>query len=321
MKKKLIVMILAAGLLTGCGKSIPKLANGEEALVEFKDGSKYSANEIWNEVKQTYALDIVLKKIDTKILESEYKDELDDVEDYIKNTETAIKANYPDENTLLTTLKQAGFNSLEDFLEAQRINYLTDMAITDFAKSKITDKQIKNYYKNEAVGDIHCLHILVKPDSSSKADDTKALNKAKSIIAALNKDIKSGTKALDAFKKYEKDETVTYQDLDYFNKGDMLEEFETAAFALKKGAISKKPVKTQHGYHVILKVDEKEKETLKDIEDEIRETLAEDLIEEDGTTKVNAMIELRKKHGVEWHDSELENAYNKYMNYLINQNK
>ena len=71
MKKKLIIMILTVSLVTGCGKSIPKLDNGQEALIEFGDGTSYSVDEVWEEVKETYALDVVLDKIDKKILEEE----------------------------------------------------------------------------------------------------------------------------------------------------------------------------------------------------------------------------------------------------------
>lgn len=38
-----------------------------------------------------------------------------------------------------------------------------------------------------------------------------------------------------------------------FGRGQMVKEFEKAAFALEKGEFTKEPVKTQFGYHVILR--------------------------------------------------------------------
>ena len=48
--------------------------------------------------------------------------------------------------------------------------------------------------------------------------------------------------------------------LGFFGKGQMVPDFETAAFALEKGAYTKEPVKTQFGWHVILKQDERDKQ-------------------------------------------------------------
>lgn len=327
MKKKLIVMIITLGLLTtGCGK-VPKLSNGEEAIVKFEDGTMYSVDEIWNEVKDNYALSVLLNKIDEKILTEEFKDKESDLQEYLKNYETYLKSNYVDDNgkfdeeAMNNALAQYGYSSIDPLLDQQKVTYLTNLATTEYAKTKITDKEINDYYKNDTVGDIHCEHILVKPAGTDTASSTAAKEKAEKILSDIKEDIKNGTSAKDAFEKYKDNDEVTFQDLDYFNKGDMVEDFEKAAFALKKGAISDTPVKTTYGYHLIVKLDEKEKDTLDNLKDSIKEKLAEKLIEDDSTTEVNAMVELRKKHGVNFQDSKLEEQYNRYINSLLNQNK
>ena len=55
MKKKLFLLTLSLFLICGCGK-IPKLKNGEEAVVTFKNGDKISADDLYNELKKNYAL-------------------------------------------------------------------------------------------------------------------------------------------------------------------------------------------------------------------------------------------------------------------------
>ena len=105
-------------------------------------------------------------------------------------------------------------------------------------KAEITDADINKAYneyksKFKPQKEVKARHILV----SSEAQ-------AKDIIAQLKK----GAKFNDVGKKYSKDNSV---DLGYFTKEMMVPEFGNAAFAMKKGQISKTPVKTQFGYHII----------------------------------------------------------------------
>lgn len=71
MKKKLICILAVLLLVTSCGK-VPKLKNGDEAVVTIKDGD-ISVEELYSEMKEKYALDMLITKIDTAILNNVYK--------------------------------------------------------------------------------------------------------------------------------------------------------------------------------------------------------------------------------------------------------
>ena len=52
MKKKLICILAVLLLVTSCGK-VPKLKNGDEAVVTMKDGD-ISVEELYSEMKEKY---------------------------------------------------------------------------------------------------------------------------------------------------------------------------------------------------------------------------------------------------------------------------
>ena len=87
MKKKIIVLALCLLMISGCGR-IPKLSNGDEAVVTLKDGSMISANELYNSMKEDYALETLVKMVDKQILEDKYKDKISDAE---KDTESTMQ--------------------------------------------------------------------------------------------------------------------------------------------------------------------------------------------------------------------------------------
>lgn len=95
----------------------------------------------------------------------------------------------------------------------------------------------KDYANKPGPEEVHAEHILVP---------TK--EQAEKIITEL----KGGAKFSDLAKKYSKDPgAANGGDLGWFKKGDMVPAFSDAAFALKPGAITQQPVKTQFGWHVI----------------------------------------------------------------------
>ena len=324
MKKKLLICLAVLGLTSGCGK-VSTLPNGDDALVSFSNTNLgISAGDLYSEVKGT-ALSKLIDMIDTKILLDKYPNKSSDADKYVNEQYDLIKTNFKDDNGKFDekSLKEQiyalyGITDIDKFKDIIRLNYYRTEAVNDYAKKSVTDKQIQKYYDENVYGDISCKHILITPavtDNMSDEDKTKAdkeaLQKAKDII----KKLKNGESFDDLAKEYSDDTSNKDKggDLGYFNTGDMLEEFEKAAFALKKGKYTTTPVKTKYGYHIILKTDEKEKPSLEDKKEEIINTLASEAKSNDTALSINALVELRKEYGMNIEDDEMSKLYSTYI--------
>lgn len=119
---------------------------------------------------------------------------------------------------------------------------LQNALLTRVIAPQVTDAKVRAAYDKEFAGkkgpeEVRARHILVK---------TKA--EAESIIAQLDKGADFATLA----KKYSIDGSAAQGgDLGFFTKDKMVAPFADAAFALKPGQWTEKPVQTQFGWHVI----------------------------------------------------------------------
>ncbi|HSH31664.1 MAG TPA: peptidylprolyl isomerase, partial [Candidatus Saccharimonadales bacterium] len=94
------------------------------------------------------------------------------------------------------------------------------------------------------------------------AGDESVNGQAKTKAEAVLKEVKDGGDFAELAKKHSQDSSAANGgDLGFFGKGQMVPEFETAAFALQPGQTSDL-VKTKFGYHII-KVTEKKDDTVK----------------------------------------------------------
>lgn len=320
MKKKLICILAVLLLVTSCGK-VPKLKNGDEAVVTMKDGD-ISVEELYSEMKEKYALDMLITKIDTAILNNVYKTD-DEEKNYIDKQletikyyyETYYKSQYKSFQEYLT---QNGVESEDELKENIRLTYKRNKAVKDYVKSIITDKEIEKYYDEEIFGDISASHILIKPEYDDNASDEekkeaekKALKDAKEVIAKLKK----GEDFAELAKEYSDDSSNSKSGgkLADFNHGQMVEAFEDAAKELKVGSYTTTPVKTEFGYHIILKTAQKDKPALKEVKDDIISDLTDEKLKDDSTLEVTALVELRKKHKVEIQDKDIKKLYEAYV--------
>lgn len=331
MKKKIIVLALCVLMISGCGK-IPKLSNGDEAIVTLKDGSMVSANELYEEVKKSDAtLDKMIEMVDKKILEEEYKDKLDEARSDVDDQMAMLEQTYGDQLDAL--IKQnTNYSTAAEYKEALYLNALRQFAINDYCKKQITEKQIKKYYEDEIVSDIKVSHILITSkatdamtDEEKKAAEAEAKEKAQSIISELNKTDKSEVAAKFAeLASAQSDDAATKNNggsFGYINKDTLSSEYDElvdAAYSLKDGEYSTKVVTTELGYHVILRTDTKEKASLDDVRDTIVEDLAQEYLAKNTVSYVKALQEIRKEKGFEIVDSDLKSRYAAYIQEELN---
>jgi|ADurb_Cas_01_Slu_FD_contig_31_1342931_length_1098_multi_6_in_0_out_0_1 foldase protein PrsA len=143
---------------------------------------------------------------------------------------------------------------------------------------EITDAEIELYYKSHKTyftipEQIRASHILVQTAEEAQAIVDALKEGASFADLASQKSIDTGTASLGG-------------DLGYFTMGEMIQEFEDAAFALKTGETSA-PVRTNYGYHVIMVSDRKPAKEFS--LDEVRDDVVI-MIKQDRTPDLNQLV-------------------------------
>ena len=81
---------------------------------------------------------------------------------------------------------------------------------------------------------------------------------------------------------------------------------------LENNSYSKEPVKTSYGYHVIYRIDQKEKTALEDIKEEIITSLVEEKKSEDTYIQYKALEKMHEDVNLKFTDTVLEKKYETY---------
>jgi len=141
--------------------------------------------------------------------------------------------------------KDADFQRRAAFLQQRALH---GEVVEKEVVGKITDDEVRARYDKEiaaqpAVNEVHARHILVKTKEEAEA---------------IIKQLDGGADFQKLANEHTSDPSgkTNGGDLGYFGPGQMVPEFEKAAFALEPGAYTKEPVQTQFGWHII-KVEDK----------------------------------------------------------------
>ena len=287
---------------------IAKLENGLEPVASI-DGLTVTAEDLYEDMKEIYSVSNLLDIIDNKILEEKYPEtdemntELNDQAESYYNMYNKYYGYSKEE-----FLTRNGFGSERAFIEYLRLQYRRSEYTNDYIKGQITDKEIEKYYEDKVYGDINTKHILVKVSSSATDEEKKnAENLAKEIIAKLNEG-----KSFDEVKEEYKDK-ITYEELGYKAYNANLESaYMEAMQKLENNSYTKEPVKTSYGYHVIYRIDQKEKPSLEDVKEEIITSLVSEHKSKDTSVQYKALDKMREDAKLKFTDTVLEKKYETY---------
>ena len=146
--------------------------------------------------------------------------------------------------------------------------------------------------KNQTKEKLEALYDQFKKDNPPQEEmsDAHILLKTEKEAQDVIQQLQKGADFAELANKVSENKGLEGGDLGYFSRELMVPEFSEAAFAMKEGEISKKPVKTKFGYHVIKAGPRRLSETPKfeDVEQELMQMQAAQSVEE-------TMQKLRKK--------------------------
>ena len=289
---------------------IAALKNGEEPVVKV-GGETYTADELYEVMKDTYSVSLLLNEIDDDLLTKLYPEdeemtkEVEDNADYYFNVYEQYYG-YTQEQFL----KENGFANLNAFLEYLKLDYRRGKYLEDYITKNLSDDEIEDYYDDNVFGDINTQHVLVEVSSSEddgKLSDDDAKTLAEEIIDKLN----DGTSWEDIQKKYK--DKITFEDLGYQSWDASLEQsFMDALTDMEDNSYSEEPVKTSYGYHVIYRLDQKKAPKLKEVKDVIIENLISEKQSEDANLLYKALISLREEKNIKFSDTVMKEKYEDY---------
>lgn len=280
MKKILLATTLTIGVI-----SLTACSGGSENIAETDHGN-VTKEELYESMKTESGADVLRQLVTFKVLEDKYDVSDEDVDEQIEELKEEIGDGYED------ILEQQGLTE-EDLKEDLKNQLLQQQALTE--GEEVTDEEIENYYEHMKE-EVKARHILVEDEETAKK---------------VKKKLDDGEDFADLAKEYSTDNSAEDGgDVGFFSAGQMVIEFENAAYDMDVDEISD-PVESDFGYHIIEVLDRQEVEddvgSLEDNKKEIEDNLLQSKIDpEEAQEKIQSILDDAK---IEIKDEDLEDIF------------
>lgn len=290
--KKLLFTTFAttALLLAGCSDEGAEVASTEAGRIREQDLYEEMKNEPLQS-GMTVGETVLQKLLLSDIFEIAYGDQVS--EEDVEEEFAASAEGFSSVEEYEELLEMQGLNP--DYVRSNiRLSLLMDEAVRD--RVELTDEQVEEAYE-AGKPNFTAQHILVEDEDT-----------AKDIIDQLEDGADFGELVTEHSKDPGSLETEgTYS----FNEGEMVPEFENAVKELEEGELTSEPVKTDHGFHVIRRLEldyAPLDEQRKDIEQQI---LA--MYSQDQAFMSEVITELAAEANIQIADDDLKGAMAAYM--------
>lgn len=276
MKKIAIAAITATSIL-----ALSACSSGDKEVIAKTDAGDVTKGELYTNMKKTAGASVLTQLVQEKVLDKKYKVSDKEIDNKLKEYKTQLGDQY----TALE--KQYG----KDYLKEQvKYELLTQKAAKD--NIKVTDDEIKEYWEG-LKGQIRASHILVADKKTAEE---------------IEKKLKKGEKFDALAKEYSTDtgSATNGGELGWISKdNEQLDAtFRKAAFKLKTNEVSD-PVKTQFGYHIIKKTEERGK--YEDMKKELKSEVLEQKLNDSNAVQ-EAVQKVMKKADIEVKDKDLKDT-------------
>ncbi len=295
----IVIMLVFSFVISACGAKVVATVNGEKItepalqsrLEQVAAMYGYSLDSEQGKELRAFLEEQVLQSlIEERVVlqaakEKKISVKKEDVQEELKK----IKNQFPGDKEFQDFLKERKFTEkdLTVYLEHQLIlNKLFEEVTKDITT---TSKDIKKYYEENKE------EFFVPEQVKARNIVVKTEEEAKAIIAELDKGADFATLAVE--KSIDPTAKQNQGDIGYFDKdAGLVEEFKNAAFALKVGEYTKKPVQSIFGYHIIKVEDRKpgKQSSFEEVKKELEERFVFEEKNEKFATFVDEIMEKAK---------------------------